>query len=153
MQAMQRHIHSVLACIGLLLLGAIFSFQTASPGFAAIEGCRGDPVVFLSTGILRLTVAVAAPADDVASVVYTIHAPKGTLLGGSVMTGGPLKDKESLVFDDDGKPGLIEVETLVTLTDRGSAAVTITAASGRDTVSSSGVSGRAVNVRVEVGSN
>jgi hypothetical protein len=108
-----------LLMIGGFLLGLLASMLGAEQAAAVVKGCRGDPIVWLSNGTkITMTARIAAPASQVKSVTYTIHAPRGASVNKIVYTGGVLKDKERVVVVFDRVKGYqiearAELETTV----------------------------------------
>ena len=109
---------------------------------AALDSCRGDPIVYLSNGAtVRMSVQVSTSAANVERVVYTLHAPAGTSITRIIYTGGPLKDKEQVVFRADAKPGTYATDTVVH-TKAGRAAVSATTSIGSVSRTISGYTGQ-----------
>jgi hypothetical protein len=99
------------ALVAYLLIGLIWSI---SPAAAGLGSCRADPIVFLSNGEqVRMTVAVDTDADDVQQITYTLHAPVGTSITKIVYTGGPLQDKEQVLFYADQPENSYITDTIV----------------------------------------
>jgi hypothetical protein len=60
----------LVACLALIL-------EPSSAG-AAVSGCRGDPIVWLSNGTkLTMIASIAADPSQIKLVTYTVHAPRG----------------------------------------------------------------------------
>lgn len=101
-------------CLSLLLSGA---FVPATE--AALQSCRADPIVWLSDGtMVQMIVGLSIDRDDVQGLIYTLHAPVGTRVSKIEFTGGPLRDKESVVFYDDMAPGEYQTDTIAYTTRR-----------------------------------
>jgi hypothetical protein len=97
--------------IAYLITGLILYI---SPANAGLGGCRADPIVFLSNGQqVRMTVAVDTDAADVQQITYTLHAPVGTSINKVVYTGGPLQDKEQVLFYADRPANSYITDTVV----------------------------------------
>lgn len=98
--------------ISLLVIACVLFVPSSS--FAAISGCRGDPIVWLSNGQMVQMAAIAeAPAANVRRIVYTLHAPRGLSVSKIVYTGGALQSKEKVVFAADLDAGTYSTDTLV----------------------------------------
>jgi len=81
---------------------------------ASIGGCRSDPVVTLSNGVvLDLSAAIADTADDVRGTTYTLHAPVGTWVVAVVGTDGVLGLTERFIFQADQAASTYATETVV----------------------------------------
>ena len=61
-----------------------------------------------------MTVAVDSDAADVQLITYTLHAPVGTSIIKVVYTGGPLQDKEQVLFYADRPANSYITDTVVT---------------------------------------
>jgi len=93
---------------------------------ASIGGCRSDPVVILSNGVvLDLSAAIDDTADDVRGTTYTLHAPVGTGVVAVVGTDGVLGLTERFVFQADQAASTYATETVVR-TGQGGVAVSAT---------------------------
>jgi len=91
-----------LLTIGGILLGLMLSMQGVEQAAAIVQGCRSDPIIWLSNGTKVTMIAdIAADASQVKMVTYTLHAPRGGTVNQVVYTGGALKDKErvTVLFD------------------------------------------------------
>jgi hypothetical protein len=115
-----------LLTIWVLFLGLVLSLFATGNASAAFKGCRGDPIVWFSNGVMVTMVAnITADASQVKMVTYTVHAPKGLAVNQIVYTGGPLQGKERVVVLFDRASGY-QVEARAELYT-GVAPVTITA--------------------------
>lgn len=91
----QRRFRFLLSAILMLCFGIIVDAPSAS---AAISGCRGDPIVWLSDGTkLTMIANIAADPSQVTMITYTVHAPRGLSVTQVVYTGGVLAGKERVV--------------------------------------------------------
>ncbi len=91
--------------------------------YARPRVCRGDPIVVLTDKrVLRLTVEVAAFAEEVDEVVYTLHVPRGVQAKQITYTGGELGKKErvEIIADVDDENTYLTT-TLVTTTEQSQA--------------------------------
>jgi hypothetical protein len=90
-----RRFHSLLSVILMFFLGLVVEAPSVS---AAVSGCRGDPIVWLSNGTkLTMIASIAADASQVTMITYTVHAPRGLSVNQVVYTGGVLAGKERVV--------------------------------------------------------
>lgn len=117
---------------------------------ASIGGCRSDPVVTLSNGVvLDLSATIADTADDVRGTTYTLHAPVGTGVVAVVGTDGVLGLTERFVFQADQVPSTYVTQTVVR-TGQGGVAVSVTTdvvgAGATLTGTAAGVSGQPLRV-------
>ena len=83
---------------------------------------------------------VADDASDVQSVVYTVYVPAGVSLSHLTITGGPLRDKETVVVAPESSNGGFDVVTTVTTGTSAAVSVTVTIP-GVETAVTTGVSG------------
>jgi len=76
-------------------------FAAVHPAHAAI-GCRSDPIVVLSNGVvLDLSATLDADVAQVQSIDYTLHGPKGVWVVRAISTDGAVQYKEKFTFKDD----------------------------------------------------
>jgi hypothetical protein len=100
------------ALVASFLIGLI---GCISPAAAGLGSCRADPIVMLSNGEqVRMTVAVDTDAAAVQQITYTLHAPVGTSITQIIYTGGPLQDKEQVLFYADRPENSYTTDTIVT---------------------------------------
>lgn len=144
---MQRNnLRGFLVTLGALAL-IIFAltFFTAGGVSAALDACRGDPILHLSNGsTLTVTVDIATGAKDVLNVDYVITIPKGV----SVVSTEKVNDKfaETVTI----LTGQASVYKASVTAQTGTSDVAVTATMDLDgaTTSASGVSGEALQLRV-----
>ena len=123
----------------ICLIGGALWLPAAPPAAAAIVACRGDPIVWLSSGeVIQIIAEVAASAAEVRQVVYTIHVPLGTTMTRVVYDSGPIGRKESVALVDDLLPYHYATDTLV-MTYRNGIAVTASTSMGMLRDSASGL--------------
>src|SRR5262245_35863040 len=68
----------VLIATGVLVSGLVVAVTIASPAQAALDGCRADPVIYLSDGTaLDVTADISTSAANITGIAYTLHVPKG----------------------------------------------------------------------------
>ncbi len=71
------------------------------PAHAAV-GCRADPIVILSNGVvLDLSASLDADVAQVQSIDYTLHGPKGVGVVRAISTDGVVQYKEKFSYKDD----------------------------------------------------
>ncbi len=102
----------------LLVAGLVAGLLGAADARAAFIGCRSDPLVILSNGVvLDLSANIVDDVTDVQSISYTLHAPKGVLLLRAISTDGPVGYREQFKFRADtkfsGTGGVYEVDVQV----------------------------------------
>jgi hypothetical protein len=91
----QRCFHFLLSALLILCFGIVLEAPSAS---AAVSGCRGDPIVWLSDGTkLTMIANIEADPSQVKMITYTVHAPRGLSVNQIVYTGGVLAGKERVV--------------------------------------------------------
>jgi hypothetical protein len=133
-RARRFHLIALVCLIGIALWPSV-----TPPAAAAIVACRGDPIVWLSSGeTIQMTAQVAASAAEVRQVVYTLHVPVGAIITRVVYDSGPLGRKESVVLVDDLLPNHYATDTLV-MTYRNGIAVTASTSMGMMRDSASGL--------------
>jgi len=100
---------------GALLCAALLAGTVLVPSARAdLVGCRSDPVVILSNGVMvDLTATINDTAADVQQVAYTLHAPMGTSIVSVLYTSGVLGPKEVLRFVADSTAGIYSSLTQV----------------------------------------
>ncbi len=112
--------------LALLVASLYMAAVPTGTARASIGGCRSDPVVILSNGVvLDLSAAIDDTVDDVRGTTYTLHAPVGTGVVAVVGTDGVLGLTEHFVFQADQAASTYATETVVR-TGRGGVAVTAT---------------------------
>ena len=122
------------------LVLASLAVSPVGSAMARLAACRGDPIVFLSDGSkIVITLDIATDASNVQSVVYTVHAPRGTNVKKVIYTGGGLGDWETLAFFADSAPKHYTADAYVVTKDRVDVAMTNT--SSLDNVASGATSG------------
>ncbi len=95
----------------LLLFGVMVAPAWTEGAYARVRVCRGDPIVVLTDKrVVRMTVEIAAFADEIDSVVYTLHVPRGVEAKQITYTGGELGKKERVEIIDD----LVDVDAYMT---------------------------------------
>jgi hypothetical protein len=88
----------------LLIVGLGSGLPAASDARAAFIGCRSDPIVIFSNGVvLDLGANIADAVTDVQSIGYTLHAPRGVSLLRSISTDGPVGYRERFMFKADSR--------------------------------------------------
>jgi hypothetical protein len=102
----------------LLTAGLGAGLLGASSAHAAFIGCRSDPIVILSNGVvIDLSANIADDVHDVQSITYVLHVPKGVSLLRSISTDGPVGYQEQFNFQPDSKlsgpAGVYQVELQV----------------------------------------
>jgi hypothetical protein len=130
-----------------LLVGALLSAVLAQKATAGLRACRADPIVWLSNGqVVQMIVQIAAPADDVRQITYTLHAPHGTTVTRIMYTGGALSSKEQVYLVSDMPHNQYAIDTLATVRGNG---IPVTATSnliGQSWPSATGVNGQHLTV-------
>ena len=140
----------------LLLGGPLASVNHAHAALA----CRADPVLWINVAgtnnayKVQVTASVGTASSDVQGIVYTVHAPVGTVLTSVGYTGGAFAHKESVQFVADSAAGTFGVTTTVT-TSTHAHAVTATETvshpgfnSGTPTTQASGTDGQNIATSV-----
>lgn len=99
----------------LLLIGLTFMPAWTEGALARVRVCRADPIVVLSDNrVVRMTVEVAAGAEDVDVIVYTLRVPRGVTAKQITYTGGELGKKERVnIVADQAGPALYSTTTIV----------------------------------------
>ncbi len=106
----------------LILIGLTFLPSWSEGALAGVRVCRLDPIVVLSDGrVVRMTAEIAASADDVDIVVYTLHVPTGVEATRVTYTGGALAQKERVdIVDDLGDTNAYVTKTIATTVEQSS---------------------------------
>jgi phage gp46-like protein len=114
------------ATITALLTVALLSFVAGPQSAFAASACRTDPILVLSNGAeVQLASSIGTEYSNVQSVVYTVHAPRGTFVLLTIYTDNPLGSKERVQFYADQPSNTYTTDTVVN-TVRGNANVTAT---------------------------
>ena len=112
--------------IALTISIALTTLSLAFPlsADAMISGCRGDPIIHLSNGVvLDVYVDISTDASSVKSIVYDVHVPAGVSLLSYVATPtAGMKDKESVVIIKDSPAGQYSASTVVYTNGKGKGA-------------------------------
>jgi hypothetical protein len=125
MRSIVRHpIYS--AAVAALMLFALVGFAAGPDRALAYSACRTDPVLVLSNGAeVQLASSIGTDYNNVQNVVYTVHAPRGTVVLLTVYTDNPLGSKERVLFYADQPSNTYTTDTVVN-TVSGNASVTAT---------------------------
>lgn len=118
------------------LLAVMCALALSPAAYAAVVGCRADPVVKLSDGtVLDVSVAIDADVSDVSEIHYTVHGPRGVQVVAVIHPPTPgLAGRETFSYFDDAAPGHYVTETVVHTT-RDNVAVTAYTTFGTSAVS------------------
>ncbi len=146
-----RNLKRGLIVASLVLLLFLLTVPLAVQTNAAFDGCEGDPIVLLSNGdVLQMTVAIATDASHVTHIVYTVHAPDGVNLVKVFYTKGPLMDKETVQFLNDGAPDQYTTDTVVSGTVSGARVLARTKlfSNGKTSATASGYIGDTLSATV-----
>ena len=100
-----------------ILLSAALAAPLGGRHAHAYGGCRSDPIVVLSNGIvLDLSATIGldiSQISDIAQISYTLHAPAGTTVAKVVSTDGDVNYKEQFTLRTDSSAGVYGVQTQV----------------------------------------
>jgi len=114
------------AALTALLSVALVGFATGPLTTFAYSACRTDPVLVLSNGAeVQLASSIGTSYDNVRNIVYTVHAPRGTVILLTIYTDNPLGSKERVVYYADQASNTYTTDTVVNTTS-GSSSVTAT---------------------------
>ena len=103
-----------------LLLGLAAVLLAVLPAQAAVLGCRSDPAVVLSNGlVLDLSADIAVLPWDVQKVVYSLHIPRGVNPVVILRTRAWPTSIESFIAYADNPPGRYDSTTVVHTRQRG----------------------------------
>ena len=81
---------------------------------AAASGCRSDPIVILSDGIvLDVNAMIADAPSDVKHIRYVLHVPDGATVIRAISTGGAVGYKETFQVKFDSALGVYTTEVQV----------------------------------------
>jgi hypothetical protein len=130
-----------LLLVALLALSLIVSLAGSPAASAAVRSCRRDPIITMSNGYnFNVTAVLATAPDDVESIVYTVHGPKGLAMTRVVYTGDKSRAREKVVFVADQEANTYSVDTVAT-TETPEVETTVTVAEGGQRWSVTGPSG------------
>jgi len=112
MTTTMRRVRHLLA--GALCLGAAPLTLAPTDHAHAALGCRSDPVVVLSNGVvLDLSATISTDVSTVAQIGYTLHAPAGTTIARVVSTDGDVTYKEQFTLRTDSAAGTYAMQVQV----------------------------------------
>jgi hypothetical protein len=106
--------HMRLGIMGvLLLLSAAAFIATSGTAEAGQSICRHDPIVYLTNGtVITMITDFDVTSDKIESIVYTVKAPRGSVVDHIVYDGDPTG--EQVVFRADRADTSYEVEHYAT---------------------------------------
>lgn len=109
------HAGRAIMSAAVLVLGLAVAPFTAHRAGATFSTCDTDPIVYLTNGmVVKTSVHIEDAAEDVSSIVYTLHAPQGTHVKSVVFpSSDPLSGKETLQFFADSSADTFETHALV----------------------------------------
>ena len=110
----------------VLLTGLAMAAPLTPVAQAALDGCRADPVIYLSDGtVLDVTADIDTSATNITGIAYTLHVPRGVKALLYVAT-PPLgfRGKEAFALVNDAPAGQYQTDTLV---QTGASSVSVTA--------------------------
>ena len=116
-----RLVRRAVIVVGILFTGLGLGSGFAPAAEAALDGCRSDPVIYLSDGTaLDLSVDIGTPVSNVATIQYFVHVPRGLhmLLYVATPTIG-FQGKESFTMLYDAPAAQYSTDTLVQTRIRG----------------------------------
>jgi hypothetical protein len=111
--------------MSMLLAGLALAAPVTPVAQAALDGCRSDPVIYLSDGTaLDISADVSTSVSNVTSIAYFVHVPQGlhAILYLATPTLG-FRGKETFVLLNDAPARQYQIDTLVG-TRNGAVAVT-----------------------------
>jgi hypothetical protein len=111
--------------VGVLLSVLVASVPVSE---AALDGCRSDPVIYLSDGsAIDLSANIGTSVTNVKAISYTVHVPAGLkmILYAATPTLG-FRGKESFALVNDSPAGHYSTDTLVQTSNRGVSATSQT---------------------------
>ncbi len=92
--------------VGVLLAGLSAGSLGAHHAQAAFIGCRSDPIVILSNGVvLDLSANIADDVSDIKQISYVLQAPQGVTVLDAISTDGPVGYRENFQLQSSGKSG------------------------------------------------
>ncbi len=97
-----RHRRRALLGAGALTAGLLAGGPLAANHAHAALGCRSDPIVVLSNGVvLDLSATIDTDVSDIKEIKYKLHGPKGVRVVAAISTDGVVQYKEGFEFHDD----------------------------------------------------
>ncbi len=94
--------HSLRAMAGAGILLSAFAAPLGARHAHAAFGCRSDPIVVLSNGVvLDLSATLDADVSQVQEIHYKLHGPHGVSVVRAISTDGAVQYKEHFEFKDD----------------------------------------------------
>lgn len=105
----------------VFLSGLALAASLAPVAQAALDGCRADPVIYLSDGTaLDVTADVNTNAANITGIAYTVHVPAGlrAVLYLTTPTLG-FKGKETFTLVNDAPAGQYRTDTFINTSNGG----------------------------------
>ena len=101
--------------LALAALIILVSTTRTPVAYAALGGCRGDPVVILSDGtVLDVSVEIGVSVSKVETIEYVVHGPRGVRLVAAISTPTlGFAGKEVFTYFDDAAPGQYITDSFV----------------------------------------
>jgi hypothetical protein len=105
-----------LLALSVAALVILVSTTRAPVAYAALGGCRTDPVVILSDGtILDVSVEIDVSVSNVETIQYVVHGPRGVRLVAAISTPTiGFNGKELFTYVEDAGPNQYITDTFVT---------------------------------------
>jgi hypothetical protein len=110
-----NRVRQAIIVLSILLTGLALSPLLIPVTEAALDGCRADPVIYLSDGTaLDVSVDIGTGVSNITTIAYVVHVPRGLrmLLYVATPTIG-FQGKESFALVNDAPAGQYKTDTLV----------------------------------------
>ena len=107
--------------ISVMLAGLALTPTLTPAAQASFDGCRSDPIIYLSDGTaLDLTADIGTNVSNITEITYSVHVPRGlnVLLYLATPNIG-FKGKEAFVLFNDAPAGQYETDTFVQTSNQG----------------------------------
>ena len=116
-----NRIRQAIIVLSILLTGLALTPVLVPVAEAAFDGCRSDPVIYLSDGTaLDLSADIGTDVSNVTAIAYSVHVPRGLrMLAYAATPTLGFQGKETFVLLNDAPAGQYKTDTLVLTKNNG----------------------------------
>lgn len=112
--------HAIVAA-SIFVTGLLLASPLTPAAQASLDGCRSDPVIYLSDGTaLDLSADIGTSVSNVTKIAYAVHVPAGlSMLAYAATPTVGFQGKETFSLFDDAPSGQYKTDTYVLTTYKG----------------------------------